>query len=361
MSLDGFQKAWDSEALPPQVTFNAELLAREVERSSEAFRSSIFQRHLGQIEAVIWIILTWCLMGFFLSPPWTWYLMIPVLLWMVIVYAVTLKQYARHPVVSGQPVLDSVKGSLSQVEHQIRLMRNLPWWNLLPTAIAMLVFFAQVTWQMNLPWWARLLVIGLWTLLLYVAFRGMWRMNDLSVQKELEPRRSELKRVIGNLEGENAGDEKEIRDLVSGLNANDVPLGMHEATEKGLEIWNRLIPSWREVIFLVVPTLASAYCAALFQADSRRAMFIHSSRVASVTFAIALLILCAVANKRRKRHRSTLSENARYNIPALATLRLIMLMWTLGSIAFLSTSAEPKLRQIDKPNILTEILEFFKN
>lgn len=354
MSLEEFQKAWKSEELQPQVTFNVELLAREVERSSEAFRSSIFRRHLGQIEAVIWIILTWCLMGYFMSPPWTWYLMIPVLLWMAIVYAVTLKQNARHPVVSGQPVLDSVKGSLSQVEHQIRLMRNLPWWNLLPTAVAMLVFFAQATWHTNLPWWARLLVIGLWALLLYVAFRWMWRMNDLSVQRELEPRRSELKRVIGNLEGENAGDEKEIRDLVSGLNANDVPLGIQEATEKGIETWNCLIPSWREVIFLVVPTLASAYCATLFQADSRRAMFIHSTRVASVNFAIALVILCVVANRRRKKHSLTQPENARYNLPAMVTLRLIMLMWTLGSLAFLTTASEPKSRPIDKPNMLAE-------
>jgi hypothetical protein len=280
--------------------------------------------------------------------------MIPVLLWMAIVYAVTLKQYAKRPAVSGQPVLSSVKASLSQVEHQIRLMRNLPWWNLLPTVVALLIGNAHATWQLNLPSWVRLLVIGMVGLLSYHAFRWMMRMNDLSVQRELEPRRSELKRVIGNLESENAGDEKELEDLVSGLTANDVPLGMHEATEKAIETWNRLIPSWREVIFLVAPALASAYCGAIFQADSGRAMFIQSTRVASITFAIALLILVVVANKRRKNQRLTQSENARYSIPAMVTMRLIMLMWILGVIAFLSTAPEPNSRQIDKPNILTE-------
>lgn len=81
-------------------------------------------------------------------------------------------------------------------------MRSLLWWNLLPAAVASLDDFAHVTWEMTHTWWGRVLVTGLCAFLLFHVFRCAGRMNNLSVQKELEPRRSDLKKIIRNLESD---------------------------------------------------------------------------------------------------------------------------------------------------------------
>ena len=314
----------------------------------------IFHRHLGQIKAVLGMIVMWLLLGIVNSSPWTWYLMVPALLCIAIVYLLTLKQYAKRPNVLGQPVLVSVKASLAQVEHQIWLMRSLGWWNLLPVAVAMMAYFAHSTWGMSLPWWGRVLVIGLWAFLLYYGFRWMSRMIDLSVQKELEPRRSDLKKIISSLESENAGGEHELQDIIIGLTENDARSETQYDTAKAIETWNRLIPSWREVICLVVPTLASAYCTTLFKFDSMRTRFIQSTRVASVTFAIVLVILCIVANRRIKNPPSTGSEDTGYSAPAKVTMWLIMIMVMLGSVALLAQPTKPESQPLEKSNNIIE-------
>ena len=55
-------------------------------------------------------------------------------------------RHKRKPSEPGDPLLESVKESLTQVEHQIWLLRNVFWWYLLPFTISILAFFAHVTW-----------------------------------------------------------------------------------------------------------------------------------------------------------------------------------------------------------------------
>jgi Ca2+/Na+ antiporter len=233
-------------------------------------------------------------------------------------------------------------------------MRSLLWWNLLPAAVAMLAYFAHANWEMTHTWWGGVLVTGFCALLLFYVFRWAERMNDLSVRKELEPRRRDLKKIIRNLESDNAGDEHQMRNIVFGLTENDGRNEVNRDSSKAIETWNRLIPSWREVLYLVVPTLVSAYCATLYQLDSLKPMFFQSTCAASVTFAFAFLILCIVADKCHKNQSLSGSENARYKTSALVTMWLMMLMLLLTFVAFLFHAAETKSRQIDKSNTVIE-------
>lgn len=271
--------------------------------------------------------------------------MMPVLLWIAIVYLLTLKQYSKRPIASGQPVLDSVKESLAQVEHQIWFMRSLLWWNLLPVAVTLLAYSAHATWEMTLPWWGRVLVIGSWAFLLYHALRWMSRMNELSVQKELEPRRSDLKKIIRNLESDNSEDEHQMQDIVFGLTETDGRAELR-LRSRGAEVWNRIVPSWREVALLVVPTLLIAYGACQVQLDFMKPIIFQSACAACITFTIAFFSLCFLSHRRHKGQPLSGSDDMRYNAPAIVTIALIVLMLILNFAAFLSHASEVKSPQI---------------
>ena len=91
----------------------------------------------------------WFYLGITLSLPWTWCLTVPALVWVAGFILVDRKRHPQKPSEPDEPLLDSVKESLTQVEHQIWLLRNVFWWYLLPFAISILAFFAQVAWSLR--------------------------------------------------------------------------------------------------------------------------------------------------------------------------------------------------------------------
>jgi len=116
----------------------------------------------------------------------------------------------RHPQRSsdpGEPLLFYVKESLAQVEHQIWLLRNVFWWYLLPPSISLMAFFTHGSWESTKSWWGCILLSGYFGVVLLIVYGGIYWLNQLSVRNQLEPRRSDLRKLIANLEGEGNGDD----------------------------------------------------------------------------------------------------------------------------------------------------------
>jgi CubicO group peptidase (beta-lactamase class C family) len=91
--------------------------------------------------------------------------------------------------------LSCIKNSLTQVEHQIWLLRNIFWWYLLPFAIAISAFFIQVPWQMAVEtneWLPALGFAAFLLAFLVVLYFWIYRVNQRAVRTQLEPRRQEL-------------------------------------------------------------------------------------------------------------------------------------------------------------------------
>ena len=103
-------------------------------------------------------------------------------------------------------MLDCVKVSLTQVEHQIWLLRNVFWWYLLPFTIAILAFFAQVAWLNHSGFWPITLALVPFVLFLLVLYGFVYYLNQRAVRRELEPRRQELLTLLASL-----GDETDRR------------------------------------------------------------------------------------------------------------------------------------------------------
>ena len=356
MSLDKYQKAWKAEASQVQVTYDAELLSKEVKQSHDAVRSMILQRHVGVARGAILLIPIWCAMGYFWSMLWTWYLTVPVLLWIAGFMLVTLRRYPLSQIERGEPLLVCVKESLAQVEHQIWLMQSSFSWNLLPASVSLMVFNIHGTWERTQSWLGFILVSGGFGLFLFWIYRWSYRVSLIGVHKELGPRRDELQKLICNLESggeieynsERLGPVSGLTEIVGCGGLSRVELS--RARSQGAEKWNRIVPSWREVAWLVVPTLLSAYGASQYQLDFMKSMFFQSTLAACIAFAIAFFSLCFLSHRRFKTQPLSGMDDVRYNTLAVVTITLIVLMLILNFAAFLSLPHEIKSRKVKDSN-----------
>jgi hypothetical protein len=202
MDPEHLKEAWQSQASQAPLTTDAERILEEVRRKDREFDSTIFWRDVREIGVSVILVPVWLGMGASLSLPWTWYLMIPGLLW-IAGYMLADRKYSRRKMPGPDaPLRQHVEGSLAQVEHQIWLLRNVAWWYLLPIGLPMLAFFAQVTWNGRSAGWLMaiplLMVIGFVT----IVFAGIYKVNQYAVRASLEPRRLELEALRASLADE---------------------------------------------------------------------------------------------------------------------------------------------------------------
>jgi hypothetical protein len=202
---DSFQQAWQAHASQAQVTIDADLLLKVVERDQRNFQRMIFCRDYREVGVAVVMIPLWFYLGITFSSPWTWWLTVPVLVWLagfMIVYRMRHKQPPAEP---DAPLLHCVERSLTEVEDQIWLLRNIFWWYLLPPGISMAAFFVQVSWQAAARNNNRLegLIAGT-ILLVFLAgtYYFIYWLNQSAVRKQLEPRRQELLALIASLKDE---------------------------------------------------------------------------------------------------------------------------------------------------------------
>jgi hypothetical protein len=133
-------------------------------------------------------------------------LTVPALLWIAAFMLADRLRHKRQPLGPGEPLRQSVESSLTQVEHQIWLVRNVFWWALLPTALAVLPFFGEVSWSVRLDgWWIALLALAVPVSIVAVMFVGIYSLNQTAVRCGLEPRRQELEALLSSLKDETPG------------------------------------------------------------------------------------------------------------------------------------------------------------
>jgi hypothetical protein len=205
MDPDKYQKAWQAHSSQTHVTIDADLLLKVVQRNQRDFRSMILRRDIIEVGIGLLLLPFWIYQGLTDSPPWTWWLGVPAIIFVVGFFLVDRWRHPQTPSDPGEPLLRCVKNSLSQVEHQIWLLRNIFWWYLLPFTIAILAFFAQVSWQAAIETndWLTALAFGAFLFIFVFALYGfIYYMNQRAVRTQLEPRRQELLTLLASLSDE---------------------------------------------------------------------------------------------------------------------------------------------------------------
>lgn len=191
MNADELKKAWQTQPSQARLTLDADLILKEVRRNHQAFLSMIFWRDVREISVALALIPFWFYIGIKESLPWTWHLAVPALVWIAGFMLVDLVKNRKRESLPTAPLAMYIETSLTHVEHQIWLMRNVLWLYLLPLGIAILPFTAHVAWTArNCGWIAFLIGAGLVAEALILG--GVYWLNQRAARNELEPRRQEL-------------------------------------------------------------------------------------------------------------------------------------------------------------------------
>lgn len=206
MDADKYQRAWQAHSSQTRVTVDAELLLKEVRRNQRDFLATILRRDVIEVAAALLMLPYWVYEGLTSSLPWTWWLTVPAIIWVGGFFLVDRMRHPQTPSDPGEPLLKCVKNSLTQVEHQIWLLRNIFWWYLLPFTISILAFFAQVSWQASRDWLEALAAGGLLFAILLAVYYFVDYINQRAVRTQLGPRRQELLALLKSLGDETTGE-----------------------------------------------------------------------------------------------------------------------------------------------------------
>ncbi|MCA9138813.1 MAG: beta-lactamase family protein [Planctomycetales bacterium] len=303
MELDKYQQAWKSSAARTEVKIDTELLAKAVRESHLGFQSTINWRDFREVGIGLLLLIYWVYKGLASSMPWAWWLGVPALTWVVGFILVDRKRHPQRPSASGEPLNFYAKEALSQVEHQIWLLRNVIWWYLLPLGISAMAFFIQVSWNTSSSWWGFALQVFFLSLFVFVLYWGIYWLNQFAVRKDLEPRRQDLLKLVASLESESSGEESdEVVDLLTVFNdrANNCRFG----SEAWVANWNRIVPSWRVAMAIIVPTLAGAacglFCGLILRIPEMGPVFFQTVVGAVIPFEIVFFTFVYLSHRRKQ-------------------------------------------------------------
>ena len=212
MEFDELEKQWREQDAKGQVVVDQEALLKQVRRNQRNFERTIFYRDFREI-AVALVLVPYCVWsGIEEGLPWTWYLMIPGLLWVAGYLFFNRRAQKVEQLKSATTLRASAAHALDQIQHQIQLLKNVFWWYLFPIALPMLIFFVHVA-LMAGDWW------GLANKVIYggLVNWGIYEWNQRAVRKNLIPRTEELYEFLDSL------DQPQPDAAMVGSDANDPP------------------------------------------------------------------------------------------------------------------------------------------
>ena len=197
MNADDLTPAWQAQ---PRPAIDPEQLLAEVRRDHRRFAANLFWRDVREVGGSLLMVPLWVYLGAALSLPWTWYLMVPTLLWYAGFLLADRLRHPRRPPDPGQPLVRCVEESLAQVEHQIWLLRNIGWWGFLPFAIPAMAFVGHVNWPSAARSWGAAVATAGVGAVVGVCLAWGYRLNQAAVRDGLEPRRRELQALLAGLQ-----------------------------------------------------------------------------------------------------------------------------------------------------------------
>jgi hypothetical protein len=205
---DELKKAWQSQTSPRRLTLDASLVLNEVRRNEKQFEAMIFCRDVREVGVALLMVPVWIVMGVMMKSLWSWYLMIPTLLWIAGFMLVDRKRQRERLPAPGDDLRSSVERSLAQVEHQIWLLRNVLWWYLLPPYSALLFWLGHLIWRSRHSGLVAMAEFGAFGVFFVLVAWFIYWLNQFGVRKQLEPRRNELQELLRSLdEGSEASEQ----------------------------------------------------------------------------------------------------------------------------------------------------------
>src|SRR5262245_17831055 len=108
MEPDKFQQAWQAQSADTRVTVAADLVAQQVLRNQREFGATILRRDVIEVGVGLLLLPVWFYFGLTRSMPWTWWLAVPAIVFVVGYFLVDRRRYPQTPNEPGEPLLTCV-------------------------------------------------------------------------------------------------------------------------------------------------------------------------------------------------------------------------------------------------------------
>jgi hypothetical protein len=198
MNFEDLQKAWQSQDAGAKMTINADVLLKEVRRNQQNFRATIIWRDVREVGVaafMTWLFLHWAIR----DREWSLYLLAFACAGVgVFMLADRWLQRKKQPA-RNDTVRSCVEASLAQVNHQIWLLKNVFWWYLLPIQAGLAALIGSVVWQARFAGLAVIIGLTAFAVACGLLGWGVYKLNQLAVRKQLEPRQQELEMLLSSL------------------------------------------------------------------------------------------------------------------------------------------------------------------
>lgn len=199
MNFEDLQQAWQAQHTSAKVTISTDVLLKEVRRNQQQFRMTIFWRDVREVG--VCALMTLFFLGW--GGLWQWWSLYLLALCCFFVGAFFLVdrriQHRKQPV-KNDTLLACIQSSLSEVDHQIWLLKNIFWWYLLPILIGLSAVSASTLWHQQADGLTTIIGLGAFYTVFYgLVYWGVYCLNQRAVRKGLEPRRRELESLLTDL------------------------------------------------------------------------------------------------------------------------------------------------------------------
>lgn len=199
MTFEELQKTWQASSPAATITIDAGTLLKKVRRNQNAFRVTIFWRDVREV-VVISLVAVFFLHHGLKHHDWTDELLaLAGFLVSAFIVADRVFQRIKQPV-KNATLKACIESSIHQLSHQIWLLRNMAWWYLGPVVVALEISFVMDA--LHSRHGPVVAVAGLiWnSLIMFLVYWGIYRLNQHLVRKKLMPEREDLKALLADIE-----------------------------------------------------------------------------------------------------------------------------------------------------------------
>lgn len=211
MTFDQLKDKWQSHQPDRRLNIEAGILLKEVQRNKQTFEAVIFWRDFREVAVAFLLVIAFTYFGL-KSGSWATILMAIMCLLVGVFFVVDrILQRKKRPQFADS-LTGCITDSITQVAHQIWLLKNVFWWYLLPFLIGAALMTGEMGWTMRdntAQLWRHILQsTAIWVLLVW----GVYKLNQYAVRKELIPRKDELHQLLDTVT--NSAERKESPDEI---------------------------------------------------------------------------------------------------------------------------------------------------
>lgn len=191
MNDEEMKRLWQDQPIPPPEVDIPTLLATAGKKHRE-FQRAIFWRDFREVAVALVLIPVFLVFAQDRDALWTSYLMVLALVFVAGFMWIDGLRWRKATAGPGENIAETVASALAVVEHQIWLLRNILWWYLGPLMGALVI--DAVHHLLTSPRNPSSFYGPIATYLFVGAV--LWWVNQRFVKRDLEPRRSELQKLL---------------------------------------------------------------------------------------------------------------------------------------------------------------------